>query len=72
MNSFKPVVLFLFAAASMHAQFTGGISQSASRTVTVPPDEAVFSISVNTTLETTFDTLLGILQKVGEIGRAHV
>jgi uncharacterized protein YggE len=52
------------SGAALFGQFQNGISQSVSRAVTVTPDQAAFSVSVDTTSETTLETVLGILKKV--------
>jgi uncharacterized protein YggE len=63
----RPLALFLFSAVVLFGQLSG-VSQNVSRNSTVQPDEATFSVTVNTTFETTLENLLGILQKAGISG----
>src|SRR3982751_3315503 len=65
MTFIKASGLALLLGASVFGQFSNGISQSVSRSVAVPPDEAVFSVSVTAPLDTTQERVLEVLQKTG-------
>src|SRR6266404_4889304 len=60
----RPLAVLLLTSVVLFGQLSG-VNQNVSRNSTVQPDEATFSVSVNTTSETTLETLLGILQKAG-------
>src|SRR6266853_5456134 len=60
----RPLAVLLLTSVVLFGQLSG-VNQNVSRNFTVQPDEATFSVSVNTSFETTLETLLGFLQKAG-------
>jgi uncharacterized protein YggE len=57
--------LILLAAAAAFGQVSDGLTVSVSRTVTVPPDEADFTVMVTTSLDTTQSQVTQALQDLG-------
>ena len=69
MTCLRITALLLWTGAALFGQFLSGISQSVSRVITVTPDQAAFSVAIDTTSETTIETLLGLLKKVEITGK---
>ena len=69
MTCLRITALLLWTGAALFGQFLSGISQSVSRVITVTPNQAAFSVAVDTTSETTTETLLGLLKKVEITGK---
>jgi uncharacterized protein YggE len=57
--------LMLLAAVAACAQVSDGLSVSVSRTVTIPPDEAGFTVMLTTSLDTTQSQVTEALQNLG-------